>query len=85
MPKGIGSTIVKLLVASLVVGLLMRWFDITPRSLIANFGETIGRAFDRMAHFAGWAVDYVLLGAVIVVPIWLVMFVFNRMKGKRGS
>jgi hypothetical protein len=85
MPKGIGSTIVKLLVASLVVGLLMRWFDITPRSLIANFGETIGQAFDRLAHFAGWAVDYVLVGAVIVVPIWLAMFVFNRLKGKGGS
>lgn len=85
MPKGIGSTIVKLLVASLLVGLVMRWFDITPRSLIANFGETIGRAFDRMANFAGWAVDYVLVGAVIVVPIWLAMFLFNRLKGKRGS
>jgi hypothetical protein len=82
MPKGIGSTIVKLLIASLVVGLLMRWFDVTPRSLITHFGETIVRAFDRMAQFAGWAVDYVLLGAVIVVPIWAVWFVFNRLKGK---
>jgi hypothetical protein len=82
MPKGIGSTIVKLLVASLIVGLLMRWFDVTPRSLIANFGETIARAFDRLAHFAGWAIDYVLLGAVIVVPVWLVWFLVNRMKGK---
>jgi hypothetical protein len=82
MPKGIGSTIVKLLVASLIVGLLMRWFDVTPRTLIANFGETIARTFDRLAHFAGWAVDYVLLGAVIVVPVWLVWFLVNRVKGK---
>jgi hypothetical protein len=85
MPKGVGSTIIKLLIASLVVGLLMRWFDVTPRSLIANFGETIARAFDRLTHFAAWAVDYVLLGAVIVVPIWAVWFVIERMKGKRGS
>jgi hypothetical protein len=82
MPKGIGSTIVKLLIASLIVGLLMRWFGVTPRTLIANFGETIGHAFDRMAHFAGWAIDYVLVGAVVVVPIWLVWFLFNRLKGK---
>lgn len=85
MPKGIGSTIIKLLIASLAVGLLMRWFDVTPRSLIANFGETIARTFDRLAHFAAWAVDYVLLGAVIVVPIWAVWFLFERLKGKRGS
>jgi hypothetical protein len=60
----------------------MRWFEVTPRSLIANFGETIARAFDRMAQFAGWAVDYVLVGAVVVVPVWAIWFVFNRLKGK---
>lgn len=85
MPKGVGSTIVKLLIASLLVGIAMRWLDVTPRSLIANLGETIGRAFDSLANFAGWAVDYVLLGAVIVVPIWAVVFFINRVKGKRGS
>lgn len=85
MPKGIGSTIVKLLVASLLVGLVMRWFDITPRSLIANFGETVERMFGTLASFAGWAVDYILVGAVIVVPIWLVVFLLDRVKRNRGS
>lgn len=84
MPKGIGSTIVKLLVASLLVGLVMRWLGVTPRSLIANFGATVERLFGNLASFAGWAVDYVLLGAVIVVPIWLVIFLLDWSKRKRG-
>ena len=85
MSKGLGSTILKLLIASLLVGLVMRWFDITPRSLIANFGDTVQRMFERLAGFFGWAVDYILVGAVIVVPIWLVVFLLDRIKTKRGS
>lgn len=85
MPKGLGSTILKLLIASLLVGLVMRWFDITPRSLIANFGDTVLRMFEQLAGFFGWAVDYILVGAVIVVPIWLVVFLLDRIKTKRGS
>lgn len=85
MPKGIGSTILKLLVASLLVGLVMRWFDITPRSLVANFGATVERMFNAVATFFGWAIDYILVGAVIVMPIWLVVFLLDRLKRKRDS
>ena len=85
MPKGIGRTVVKLLVASLLVGLVLRWLGITPRSLIEHFGETIGHVFDTMAHFANWAIDYVLVGAVIVVPIWLAAVLLDRVRGRRGS
>ena len=85
MPKGIGSTILKLLAASLVVGLIMSWFDITPRSLIANFGDTVVRIFGKAATFIDWAVDYILVGAVLVVPIWLVVFLLDRAKRNKGS
>lgn len=85
MSKGLGSTLLKILIASLLVGLVMRWFDITPRSLIANFGDTVLRMFERLASFFGWAIDYILVGAVIVVPIWLVVFLLDRIKTKRGS
>jgi uncharacterized oligopeptide transporter (OPT) family protein len=85
MPKGLGSTILKLLIASLLVGLVMSWFDITPRSLIENFGDTVVRMFANLASFFGWAVDYILLGAVIVVPLWLIVFLIDRMKGRRSE
>lgn len=85
MPKGIGSTIVKLLIASLLVGLAMSWFDITPRSLIENFGDSVVRMFGKIASFFDWALDYILVGAIVVVPIWLIIFVLDRLKGKRGD
>ncbi len=85
MPKGIVGTILKILIASLLVGMVMHWFDITPRSLIENFGDTVVRMFDKLASFIDWAIDYILVGAVIVVPIWLIVFLLDRMKGKRDS
>lgn len=85
MPKGAIGTIIKLAIASLLVGLVMHWFGVTPRSLIENFGDTVVRMFANLASFFGWAVDYILLGAVIVVPLWLIVFLIDRMKGKRGG
>lgn len=85
MSKGLGSTILKLLIASLLVGLVMSWFDITPRSLIENFGDTVVRMFGKVVTFFSWAFEYILLGAVIVVPIWLIVFLIDRAKGRRSE
>lgn len=85
MPKGLGSTIVKILIASLLVGLVMSACDITPRSLIENFGDSVVRMFGKIGTFIDWAVDYILVGAVVVVPIWLVIFFLDRAKGRRGE
>ena len=73
MPKGIGGTILKLVLASLAVGWLMYQFDITPRSLVQNFGENVERIYDWARGLVSWAIPYLLLGAAIVVPIWLVI------------
>lgn len=85
MPRNVLSTIVKLFVASLIVGMLMHWFGITPRSLIEDFGATVQRLFNALAGFFGWAAEYVLYGACIVVPIWLIVFLLDRAKGKRSG
>ena len=85
MPKGAIGTAVKILIASLLVGLVMHWFGITPRSLIHNFGDSVVRIFGTFTSIINWAIDYVLVGAVIVVPIWLIVFLVDRAKGKRGG
>ncbi len=85
MPSNILTTVFKLFIASLLVGLVMHWFGITPRSLVVDFGATMGRLFDTLAGFFGWAVEYVLYGACIVLPIWLIVVLLDRAKGKRSS
>jgi hypothetical protein len=85
MNRSILSTVFKLFIASLLVGLVMHWFGITPRSLVVDFGATVQRLFHTLAGFLGWAAEYVLYGACIVVPIWLIVFLLDRAKGRRGS
>lgn len=84
MNANVRDTIVKLVLVCFVVGLLISFFDIDPKELLANFGETVQDIFALAARFIEWSVKYVLLGAVVVVPVWLVFFLLNKaVRGRR--
>ena len=80
MPPHVRETVVKLAVASLIVGLFLGFFDIDPRELLADFGETVQQIFSVVASVVEWIVKYLLLGAVVVVPVWLIFFLIGRVK-----
>jgi hypothetical protein len=77
------STIVKIAIISLLVGLALAFFDINPRSLVENLGETVVNIYEVVLSFLKWSLKYVLLGAVVVVPIWLVFFLIGLAKKKK--
>ena len=83
MPPHIKDTLVKILVFSFVVGILLSFFEINPKELLANFGETMQDIFEVVARVIEWGVKYVLLGAVVVVPIWFIFFLFGKMSKKK--
>jgi hypothetical protein len=68
---------VRLLVVSLVVGALLMWLDIRPYEIF----NAIERLFYRIWRMGFAAIreiiDYVIVGALIVVPIWFVLRLFN--------
>lgn len=64
-------TLFKLLVASIVVGILLAFFGIQPIDLWRDFIDTVGRIWQMGFSAIDWSVRYVLLGAVVVLPIWL--------------
>lgn len=66
------STAIKIVVASLFVGLLLALFDIQPQDLMRNLGDTVVEIFELMVDMVDWAVPYILIGAIVVVPIWLI-------------
>lgn len=67
------AVLLKLLLVSLVVGALMMWLDIRPTDIIYGFERFFTRiwnmGFDAIRDIA----QYIIAGAIIVVPIWLVM------------
>jgi hypothetical protein len=82
MPSSIRDTIIKLVLFSFVIGLLLSFFDIDPAELLKNFGATAEKIFEIVADIIEWGVKYVLLGAVVVIPIWLVIFAIGKLRGR---
>lgn len=77
----VGSTIVKTLVASLVVGILLSMFSVIAHDLLDDAMQIVS----VVAGLFEWALDYTLLGAVVIVPIWLIVAVFRHARGRRGD
>ena len=80
MPARLLPTIIKLIVLCLAVGLLLTFFDITPTDLLNNFWRTIRNIWQVGVDAAEWAWKYVALGAVVVLPIWLLTVVLKRFR-----
>jgi hypothetical protein len=76
------GTIVKLLIASLVVGVILNLMDLDAvgflRWLVHSFRDILGVFGD----FVQWAMGPILVGAVLVVPIWLIFFLIGKARGR---
>ena len=71
-----------LIVLCFLVGLLLSRLGITARGILTDTSATILSVFGLLADWLQWAIPYILLGAVIVVP--LVLFgALQRFAGKR--
>ena len=73
MPRNLGSTLLRLFILSLIIGLVLSAFDIRPESLLGAVGGTVESIFNVIADAVEWAVPFVLIGAVVVIPIWLIL------------
>jgi putative exporter of polyketide antibiotics len=70
-------TLVKVVVASLIVGTILAHFGITVDELM----RTTGLSSDRVAELAragfAWALPNLMLGAVVIVPVWFLLYLFR--------
>ncbi len=76
------AVFVKLLFVSLVVGALLMWLDIRPADIFRGIQEFINRIYALGFGAVREVVNYVVAGAVIVVPAWFILRVLNV--GGRG-
>lgn len=70
-------TVVKVGVASLIVGTILSHFGITADRIMQEFGITQERVTELGRQTLDWALPNVLLGALIIVPVWFVVFLFR--------
>lgn len=73
-PAGVAA---RLVFVSLIVGALLMWLDIRPLDILRG----LRRMIDGILHLGVDAIEmifqYILAGAAIVVPIWLVIRLLN--------
>jgi hypothetical protein len=77
-------TLVKVAVASLIVGTILAHFGITADQVLKDFGVTPDRLIELMRKGFAWALPNLLLGSLIIVPVWLLVFLF-RPPGPRSE
>jgi hypothetical protein len=73
-----GAVLVKLIFLSLLVGAFLAFLDITPFGLIEQVVEWIRSVFDLSFETVRQIGRWILYGAIIVVPIWLLTRLFDR-------
>lgn len=70
-------TVVKVLIASLIVGTILAHFGITTDQLIKAAGLSPERIEEMARDGLAWALPNVLLGSLVIVPVWFVLFLFR--------
>jgi hypothetical protein len=75
--------LVRLLVFSFIVGLALSALHIHPFEVYAWAERLILRIYDMGFAFFGNALEYLLAGALIVVPLFLVMRLLRLGGGRR--
>ena len=78
------ATLVKVAVASLIVGTILQHFGITADQVLKDLGVTPERMVELMRHGFAWALPNLVLGSLIIVPVWLLVFLF-RPPGARSE
>jgi len=83
MPKGIPGTILRLVLASLVVGLILSFLGVDPVDAIQDLGGFAANVFHLAVSWLERGAPYIVSGAIIVVPIWAIVFLLRRLRGRR--
>ena len=77
-------TLVKVTIASLIVGTVLAHFGITADQVIGEVGLSQRQLVDLAERAASWALPNLLLGALVIVPIWFLLYLF-RPPGRSSS
>ncbi len=73
-----GAVLVKLLFLSLLVGAFMAMLGLTPFDLFAGVLDWVRSALDLSFESVRDIGRWILYGAVVVIPIWLISRLFSR-------
>jgi len=72
----------RLVLVSILVGVVLSTLGLDPFDIVKSVERLIRSIWDMGFDAFRWLWRYLLLGAVIVVPIWIIMRLINAPRGK---
>jgi len=76
------SVIFRLVLLSILIGVILEVLGLDPWNVIDSLRRLVLRVWDMGFDAVRWLWRYLLLGAALVVPIWLVVRLMRLAKGR---
>jgi hypothetical protein len=76
------SVIFRLILLSILVGVILKVLGLDPFNILRSIEDLIRAIWEMGFDAVVWLWRYFLLGAVIVVPIWLIVRLIRTPKGR---
>ncbi len=77
------SGLIKLLVVSLITGMILSAMNLSAETVLAHVGLTTER-LALLQNGVSWAFPNIILGTMVILPIWLVVFLLTPPRGPGG-
>ncbi|GGB48612.1 hypothetical protein GCM10011316_20890 [Roseibium aquae] len=77
-----GQVVLRLVFLSFVVGVILAALDLDPRDLLSYAYEIVERIWNMGFDALGSLGRYFLIGAVIVVPVWVFLRIIRVVTGR---
>jgi len=77
--------LVRLSLLSIVVGIVLSALGITPQDFFHQIDNILKNLYQMGFGAVEWVLKYFLLGAMVVVPIWLISRLFGVLKSRRDD
>jgi uncharacterized protein DUF6460 len=74
--------LVRLVLLSILVGVVLSAFGFDPWNILPSLRQILVNIWDMGFDAIRWVWRYFLLGAIVVIPIWLLMRVFRTAHGR---
>jgi hypothetical protein len=76
------SVIFRLVLLSILIGVILEVLGLDPWNVIDSLRSLVLRIWDMGFDAVRWLWRYLLLGAALVVPVWLVMRLMGIARGR---
>jgi hypothetical protein len=76
------GVILRLALISIVVGIVMKALGIDLGNFFQRINELLRNIYDLGFGAIEWVLEYMLLGALVVVPIWLIARIAGATRSK---